>query len=139
MAGSKKKTTENAGKQVTAYIAALPPSARKAMKQIRATIRIAAPDAVEGFGYGIPGFKLDGRVFLYSAAWKNHVSIYPFTKAMEREFAPEAKRYETSGKGTIRFPLEKPLPVAFVKRIAKARLAEVRAAKKGVVPKTRRG
>lgn len=112
--------------QVSAYIAARPAGARRPLRLLRDSIRAGAPGVTDSFGYGIPGFRLDGRVFLYYAAWKQHTSVYPLTSAMLRSHAAEIRGYETS-KGTIRFPLDRPLPVAFVKRLARTRLAEMRA------------
>ena len=124
------KSGQQAGPQVRGYLASVPPEARRILEMMRATIRATAPEAVEAFSYGIPGFRLDGRVFIWYAAWKNHVSLYPIGTAIVRaQLGPKAK-YETS-KGTIRFPLAHPPTPALVKRLVKARLAELRKTSKG--------
>jgi uncharacterized protein YdhG (YjbR/CyaY superfamily) len=123
--------TKNAGQRdaqkVRAYIAALPPDARRRLKQLRATIRAAAPGAAEGVSYGILVFRLEGRPVVWCAGWKNHVSVYPLTPAVRDVYGDELENYETS-KGTIRFPLDAPLPARLVKGIVKVRAAEARAA-----------
>jgi len=114
--------------QVRAYLAAQPAAIRKELLKLQTAIRSAAPGAVEWFSYGVPGFRLDGKPLAWYGGWKAHTSLYPITAGMRKANAAELDDYETS-KGTVRFPLGKPLPVAFVKRLVKARVAEIRGTK----------
>jgi uncharacterized protein YdhG (YjbR/CyaY superfamily) len=113
------------GVQIRKYLAALPPDARRKLKAIRLQILTVAPDAVEHFSYGIPGFRVDGQPLVWYAAFKNHLSMYPLTPGIRRGLGAELDRYETA-KGTIRFPLTKPPSAALVKKLVKARVTEIR-------------
>ena len=108
---------------VEAYLASIPADARAALEKLRKTIRAAAPEAIEGVSYGMPTFKYKGPL-VYYAAFKDHCSFFPASVAVMHRFAAELKGLDTTGKGTIRFPTRKPLPVALVQKLVRARVAE---------------
>lgn len=111
-------------KSVTDYIAAQPAAARVALRRVRSTIRKAMPGAEEVISYSIPAYKLNGRVVIFFAGWKQHYSIYPATDGLAEAFKDELASYEIS-KGTIRFPISEPVPVRLIERIAKFRAKQV--------------
>lgn len=103
------------------YIAGFPPDVQKMLEKIRQTIRKAAPKAEEGISYQIPVFKLEGNMIFF-AAYKKHVSVYPAPRASQ-EFKAELAAYE-GGKGTVQFPLDKPIPYDLIARITKFRVKD---------------
>ena len=120
-----KSTSRTVAQQVREYLAGFPSRVRKILRSQRDAIRAAAPDAVEVFSYGIPGFKLDGKPLAWYAGYKSHTSLYPMGEAIQRLHAVELEGCKFS-KGTIRFPIEKPPSSALVKRLVKARIAQIR-------------
>ena len=105
------------------YLAALTKDKRDALQKLRKTIRAAAPGAEEYIGYGLAGFKFNGRPLVYFGAWEKHCALYAASPSVQKKFQKELKGFEVS-KGTIRFTTEKPLPVTLVKKLVKARIAE---------------
>jgi uncharacterized protein YdhG (YjbR/CyaY superfamily) len=128
-AGSGSKAGPAPPPQMQTYLAKLPASLRVQVLKLRDAIRSAAPKAVESFGYGMPAFALDGKNFIWYGAWKDHLSFYPLSGATRRALADEVARYDTSGKGTIRFRLDDELPTSLVVRLVRRRIAELRKAK----------
>jgi uncharacterized protein YdhG (YjbR/CyaY superfamily) len=113
------KTT--AAESIDAYIAEFPKDIQKKLKELRATIKKAAPKAEEKISYAMPTFALHGNL-VHFAAYKNHIGFYPAPKAIE-EFKKELAKYEGS-KGTVQFPLDKPLPLTLVAKMVKFRVAQ---------------
>ena len=124
-------------KSVDAYIAGFPRPAQRVLTRLRAIIRKAVPGSEETISYGIPTFKKNGRYVLYFAGWKEHYSLYPSTDRLAAAFKEELAPYELSGKGTIRFPMDEPIPAALIAGIAKFRAKEVLAREKAKAAKTR--
>jgi uncharacterized protein YdhG (YjbR/CyaY superfamily) len=117
-----------APKNVDEYLAGVPEPARSMMNEIRAAIRSAVPpEATETISYRIPAFKHNG-VLVWFAAFSNHCSLFPTASVVEA-FKNELKGFSTS-KGTIHFPTDKPLPVALVKKLVKARVAQIESKKR---------
>jgi uncharacterized protein YdhG (YjbR/CyaY superfamily) len=109
---------------VDEYLASLPPERRVAMDQLRQAIRAAAPDATETIAYDMPAFRSHGDQFLVSFdAYKRHYSLFPSTERMIEALGDELRPYLV-GKGTIRFPAERPIPTDLVRRIVEIRVAE---------------
>jgi uncharacterized protein YdhG (YjbR/CyaY superfamily) len=105
------------------YMAALPQESRTALEKLRKTIKSVAPEATEAISYAMPAFKDHGRILVYYAAFKDHCSLFPASKAVIEALKEELKPY-VSGKGTIQFRIDEPLPTALVKKVVKARIDE---------------
>jgi len=103
------------------YIAMFPDDIQKTLEGLRAAIKAAAPGAEEKISYQMPAFALKGNL-VYFAAFKNHIGFYPTSSGTEA-FKKELSIYEGS-KGTVRFPIDKPLPLKLISRIVKFRVAE---------------
>ncbi len=122
----KPSTTPVDGRAVSKYFAALPEPACTTLQSVRAAILSACPkNTIETIGYGIPTFKHNGGIVAI-AAFKNHCSLFPMSYFVIDKFRPQLSRFEIS-KGTIRFPLDKPLPTPLLKNIVKARLTQMSA------------
>ena len=110
-------------KDIDEYLAGVPEPARGTLNKVRAAIRAAVPpEATEAITYRIPTFKYKGSLVAF-AAFKNHCSLFPMSMAVIAAFKDELKGFHTS-KGTIHFPLDKPLPAALLKKMVKARVAQ---------------
>ena len=120
-------------KSVDEYIAAQPEAARTKLEQVRAAIRKAVPEAVEGIGYRMPGYKLQGKPMLYFAGFKEHYSLFAASGTFFAALEDELRGYELR-KGTVHFPLTKPVPVKLISRIAKLRAAGIAATTKKALP-----
>jgi uncharacterized protein YdhG (YjbR/CyaY superfamily) len=108
---------------VDAYLASLPPERAAVMSQLRATIRAAAPDAVELISYNMPAFKTHGQFLVSYDAYKAHYSLFPASEAVIQGLGADIAPY-LFGSGTIRFPADQPLPVELVRRVIEIRVAE---------------
>jgi uncharacterized protein YdhG (YjbR/CyaY superfamily) len=117
------------------YLATLAPRARRRAKTLRALVRTAAPGAREVLSYGIPGVRWNERALLWYAGWAEHAALYPITPGVRRALGPALAGHSLS-KRTIRFAHERPLPSALVRRIVKARIAEIERARRA--PSVRR-
>src|SRR5215471_8268450 len=115
---------QSAPQSVDEHIAAQPEALRPKLEQVRAAIRRAVPEAVEGIGYRMPGYKLYGKPMLYFASFKEHLSLFAASGAFFAALEEELRGYELR-KGTVHFPLTKPVPVKLISRIAKLRAAGI--------------
>jgi uncharacterized protein YdhG (YjbR/CyaY superfamily) len=109
-------------KTVDAYIAGFPDTVQVCLRKMRTTIKRAAPGAKETISYGIPAVKLNGPL-IYFAGFKAHVSIYPMTTTVRKQFQKALSPY-LSGKGTAKFPLDQPIPYTLIELIVKFRVKE---------------
>jgi uncharacterized protein YdhG (YjbR/CyaY superfamily) len=107
------------------YLAALPRAQRAALEGIRKTIRAAVPEGEECISYGVPAFRLEGKVLVGFGAASRHCTFFPMSGTITAAHARELSGYDTS-KGAIRFPAERPLPATLVRKLVRWRLAEMR-------------
>lgn len=110
------KAKRLAPKTIDQYIAGFPPDVQMMLQKIRATIQKAAPDAQESISYQIPAFKLCGNLIFF-AAFKKHIGVYPRVATLEKELS----KYK-GGKGTVQFPLDKPISLSLIAKLTKARV-----------------
>jgi uncharacterized protein YdhG (YjbR/CyaY superfamily) len=113
---------------VDEYFAALPAEQREVLEKLRKTIGAAAPTATEAISYQMPAFRYEGRGLVSYAAFKDHYSLFPMSLQVMADYDQELRPF-VSGKGTIRFTAERPLPAALVRKIVRARMAEIATAK----------
>jgi uncharacterized protein YdhG (YjbR/CyaY superfamily) len=128
--GNRRSSTKGhaAPKNVDEYLAGVPEPARRTLNKIRAAIRSAVPlEATETISYRMPAFRYKG-VLVWFAAFSNHCSLFPTASVVE-EFKDELRGFSTS-KGTIHFSTDKPLPTALVRKLVKARVAQVESRKR---------
>lgn len=109
---------------VDSYIETFPENVKERLKTIRAIIKEAAPEAEEGFSYGMPGYKYCGKPLVYFAGYEKHIGFYA-TPSGHSEFAGELSKYK-QGKGSVQFPNDKEIPYDLIKRIVEFRVAENR-------------
>jgi uncharacterized protein YdhG (YjbR/CyaY superfamily) len=107
---------------VDEYIACFPENVQEILRKIRATILQKAPEAIEGFSYQMPSYKTDGRVLVYFAAFKHHIGFYA-TPTGHAAFSEDLSRYK-QGKGSVQFPLDKPIPYELIAQIVEFRVIE---------------
>ncbi len=118
------KPNESDSSVIDDYIANYPPDVQQILQKIRAIIREAAPEAQEKINYGIPTFTLNGNLVHY-AGFKNHVGFYPTPSGVEK-FKKQLSKYE-GAKGSVKFPLDQPIPYELIRKIAEFRVKEQRA------------
>lgn len=113
---------------IDGYIATFPKDVQAHLQKVRRTIAKAAPEAEETISYRIPTFKFNGRYLIYFAGFKTHIGLYP-VHADGAEFTATMTRY-ASGKATLKFPLDQPLPLDLIAQVVKAKLAQAMVPKK---------
>lgn len=112
-----------AAKNVAAFIKASPEEPQPKLKQLRKIVKDVLPDAEETISYKMPLYKLHGKGVVAFAGFKSHIGFYPMSGSLLDSFKKELRNYKTS-KGAVQFPLDKPLPVALIKRLIKARIKQ---------------
>jgi len=111
-------------KTIDEYLSRTPEPARSTLLHMREAIHAAVPEATEAITYQMPTFKYRGHSIVAFAAFKKHCSLFPMSGAVIEQFKDELERFHTS-KGTLQFPLDKPLSAALLKKLIKARIAQI--------------
>ena len=109
-------------KTIDEYIEAFPTNVQNILEKMRKTIRKAAPEAIEVISYQMPTFKLNGKNLVHFAAFKNHIGFYPIPTGI-KAFKEELSQYK-QGKGSVQFPIDKPIPYDLVEKVVKYRVKE---------------
>jgi uncharacterized protein YdhG (YjbR/CyaY superfamily) len=109
-------------KNVDDYISAFPFATQTLLQQMRTTVLISTPQAVEGISYGMPAYKINGRPLVYFAAFEKHIGFYA-TPTGNREFTESLSKYK-QGKGSVQFPINEKLPLALLSKMVKFRVKE---------------
>lgn len=108
--------------EVEKYISDFPADIQNILKQVRNTIKKAAPEAVESIAYGMPAYKTNGKPLVYFAGYNNHIGFYA-TPTGHSKFADELSKYK-QGKGSVQFPIDNPIPYNLIERIVMFRVSE---------------
>lgn len=116
------KSSKASFKSIDHYIASFPQDVQEIMQQLRGAIRTAAPEAEEKISYQMPTFTLNGKYLVYFAGWKTHIAFYGAPRG-DAEFTEDLSTYET-GQGTLKFPLNEPIPFDLITKIVRFRAAE---------------
>ena len=124
--------TRSTANSIDEYIAGFPPETQDVLEELRALIKTVAPDATETISYAIPTFDLNGHHLVHFAGYAHHVGFYPVPSGMAA-FEEELKPYKR-GKGSVQFPLAKPLPTDLIRRIVEFRVQENLGRASGTAP-----
>lgn len=112
-------------KEVDAYLAKVGQPHRSTLKEMRIRIREVIPNSEEGIAWGMPVYKVEGKYVAGFAAFKNHCSYFPYSGGVTETLFLDLEKYVTS-KGTVHFPIDKPLPKTLIRKLVKVRLAELK-------------
>ena len=108
--------------EVEKYISTFPVEVQEILRKIRALVKKIATEATEGIAYGIPPYKTNGKPLVYFAAFKNHIGFFA-TPSVHKQFSEELSKYN-QGKGSVQFPLNKPIPFDLIEKIIEFRVKE---------------
>lgn len=113
---------------IDAYIASFPPDIQMLLDDVRQTIRKAAPAALESISYGLPAYKYENKPIVYFGGFKHHIGVYA-TPEIHQEFKEELANYK-QGKGSVKFPFGRPLPLQLITRMVKFKMQELKSSLK---------